>query len=117
MFKVSFMVEDRKLAETLRPLASKAFNMEVVPVNVDAPPRKASASNGTAHDGKRDWSAFPLPKKGTEFNRDVLVGLIEQFGLSAASIYHVRSKLVELGRIKKVKDQQGLPGGDIYQVI
>lgn len=121
MFKVSFMVEDRKLAEALRPLAGKTFNMEVLPVesssDISAPSHVAVArANGTSKSAT-DWSKFPLPKKGAKINSTELNKFIVQAGLKPKSGFYIRQMLARAGRLKKIEDRRTLPGGSVFEVM
>lgn len=120
MFRVSFMVEDRKLSEVLRLLSGKVVNMEPpMPVTLDEQVivhNRATAEGGSRAHGM-NWSKFQLPKAGTKFNGEDLKKWLVKAGYAEGSIYHAHTKLKELGRIELVEARRGLPGGNIYKVI
>lgn len=104
MFKIEFMVDDRKLPNALRSLASLgAYDVKSVPV-VGAEPTKngAAKSNGNGTSTEVVLAGLKGKHKGTIVTSDFIIQLLVAAGLSASGLGHVRNKLVEIGKLKMV---------------
>lgn len=132
MFRISFMVEDRRLPEVLRllvvgDLAGKVVNMEApqlvtlensVKSNV-VEERHVEQRQSKRSAGRRgfDWSKFPLPKAGTEFDSTELNKRAVSVGFVKGSLYHVHKMLTAAGRLELVEERGGTPGGNLWRAI
>ncbi len=124
MFKISYIVDDKKLPDMLRACAGHVYHLDVVPVanaepvKVSTPKPKLLAAPKTAikkvrevqYSGKRNFTAEFGWQSGHQFRGKDVGQLLPKIGLLETSQWYVIMNELKAGRTKKVS--QGL-----YEVV
>lgn len=109
MFRISFLVEDRKLPDVLRSLSGKVHNMEppqVVTLEDDdvAPPKTNGSSHVKRESGVARGRVDRLELPTGKFTPLQLKARLPSVGWKESSVTYALLQLQKLKRIRKVRN-------------
>jgi hypothetical protein len=119
VFKITYVVDDKRLPDMLRSCSGHVYNLEVVPVpNAEVVPvvkagpkpklltgpEKAQGNARTREQatGTRNFTAELGWPKGAQFRGKEVMGRCESMGLKKTSHWYVIMNELKAGRVKKV---------------
>jgi hypothetical protein len=115
VFKITYVVDDKRLPDMLRSCSGHVYNLEVVPVpNAEIVPAIKAGPKPkllTGPDktktreiatGTRNFTAELGWPKGAQFRGKEVMGRCESIGLKKTSHWYVIMNELKAGRIKKV---------------
>jgi hypothetical protein len=110
MFKITYIVDDKRLPDMLRGCSGHVYNLEVVPVP-NAEPVATAKSRIKAlpapkvqekHTGSRNFIQELGWEKGTQFRGADVAKRLPSLGMAKTSHWYVMVSEMKAGRIKKV---------------
>jgi hypothetical protein len=118
MFKITYIVDDKRLPDMLRGCSGHVYNLEVVPVANAEPIARPNARIKALpapkvqekHTGSRNFIQELGWKKGTQLRMADVAKRLPSLGMKKTSGWYVLMNELKAGRIKKVS--QGL-----YEVV
>lgn len=116
MFKITYLVDDKRLPDMLRSCSGSVFNLEVVPVS-GAEPVKPAKANGTsaprvqeANDGEKNFCRELGLAKGRQFRLKDVKQLMPRAGYKPLSAWYAITHEMKAKRVKRV-------GVGLYEVV
>jgi hypothetical protein len=108
MFKITYIVDDKRLPDMLRGCSGHVYNLEVVPVPNAEPIAtaksriKALPAPREVATGSRNFIQELGWEKGTQFRGADVAKLLPSLGMAKTSNWYVIVNEMKAGRIKKV---------------
>ena len=102
MFKIQFLVNDKKLSSTLQSLGTGVYNLEVQPV-VNATTKKGKVKAKTEGSASELLRAFMIEHQIGVINNKEIKAALKQLGKSPNSYLYVIKQSIKDGWLVKTK--------------
>lgn len=113
MFKISYMVDDKRLPDMLRACSGSVYNLEVVPVANAEPDTRANGSAPRvreANDGEKNFCRELGYSRGHQFRAKDVARALPPLGYQSSSAWHAITHEMKHKRVKRV-------GIGLYEVV